>query len=130
MKESTTDVLIIGAGPAGLMLANWLSKTGISTRIIDRRPSKITVGHADGFQCRTVEVFQSFGIAHRVIAEGNELAEVVFYKCVMSLTLPLDPSNILVLAPMPMATLLELLVFQIPSPEHLVSVMSFSAKRE
>lgn len=84
MKESITDVLIIGAGPAGLMLANWLSKTGISTRIIDRRPTKITVGHADGFQCRTVEVFQSFGIAHRVIAEGNELTEVVFYKYVTS----------------------------------------------
>jgi phenol 2-monooxygenase len=87
MTESTIDVLIIGAGPAGLMLANWLSKTGVSTRIIDRRSTKITVGHADGFQCRTIEVFQSFGIAHRVIAEGNELTEVVFYKYVTHFTI-------------------------------------------
>lgn len=80
MTESTTDVLIIGAGPAGLMLANWLCKTGVSTRIIDRRPSKITVGHADGFHCRTIEVFQSFGIAHKIIEECNEVTEVSFYN--------------------------------------------------
>lgn len=33
-----------------------------------------------GFQCRTVEVFQSLGIAHRVVHEGCEVAEVVFYN--------------------------------------------------
>lgn len=33
-----------------------------------------------GFQCRTVEVFQALQIAHRVVHEGNEVAEVVFYN--------------------------------------------------
>ncbi|KAJ7321851.1 FAD binding domain-containing protein [Mycena albidolilacea] len=74
------DVLIIGAGPAGLMLGCWLARTGVKTRIIDRRASKITRGHADGVQCRTIEIFQSFGMADRIEKEGNELAEVVFYN--------------------------------------------------
>ncbi|KAJ7173006.1 FAD binding domain-containing protein [Mycena crocata] len=74
------DVLIIGAGPAGLMLGCWLARTGVKTRIIDRRATKITRGHADGVQCRTIEVFQSFGMAERIQKEGNELSEVVFYN--------------------------------------------------
>lgn len=36
-----------------------------------------------GFQCRTVEVFQSLKITHRVVHEGNEVAEVVFYNPVL-----------------------------------------------
>ena len=40
-KESHTDVLIVGAGPAGLMLANWLSRCNIKTRIVDKRGTKV-----------------------------------------------------------------------------------------
>jgi phenol 2-monooxygenase len=36
------DVLIIGAGPAGLMLANWLSRFDIKTRIVDKRGTKVS----------------------------------------------------------------------------------------
>jgi len=37
MKESQCDVLIIGAGPAGLMAGNALSRAGVNVRIIDKR---------------------------------------------------------------------------------------------
>lgn len=37
IKESEVDVLIIGAGPAGLMAANALARNGIKVRIIDQR---------------------------------------------------------------------------------------------
>lgn len=40
-KEDHVDVLIVGAGPAGLMLANWLSRFDIRTRIVDKRGSKV-----------------------------------------------------------------------------------------
>lgn len=39
---------IVGAGPAGLMMATWLAKCGINTRIIDKRGTKIFNGQADG----------------------------------------------------------------------------------
>lgn len=76
---SSVDVLIIGAGPAGLMTAAALAQLGVHYRIIDKSPHRVGVGHADGFQCRTVEVFEALGIAHRVVHEGNEVAEIVFY---------------------------------------------------
>ncbi|KAI5118756.1 hypothetical protein M0805_004842 [Coniferiporia weirii] len=78
-KESAVDVLIIGAGPAGLMAANALARAGISVRIIDKRSKKVEVGQADGIQPRTIEVFQSYGIADRLIKEGNRIYLSSFY---------------------------------------------------
>ncbi len=39
--QSEVDVLIVGAGPAGLMMANWMSRCGIRTRIVDKRGTKV-----------------------------------------------------------------------------------------
>jgi phenol 2-monooxygenase len=41
IKEDYVDVLIVGAGPAGLMLANWMSRTGVKTHIVDKRGTKV-----------------------------------------------------------------------------------------
>ena len=38
---SHVDVLIVGAGPAGLMMANWMSRCGVKTRIVDKRGTKV-----------------------------------------------------------------------------------------
>lgn len=77
-KESTTDVLIIGAGPAGLMTATWLARAGIPFRIIDKRSAKIFAGQADGLECRTLEVFRSFGI-DGPWNESNHMQGIYFY---------------------------------------------------
>ncbi|KAE8150616.1 FAD binding domain-containing protein [Aspergillus avenaceus] len=79
-KESHVDVLIVGAGPAGLMLANWLSRCGVVTRIVDKRGTKIFNGQADGLQCRTLEIFDSFDIAHRAWNESNHMLEVCLWN--------------------------------------------------
>ncbi|KXT10048.1 hypothetical protein AC579_8654 [Pseudocercospora musae] len=68
---SHTDVLIVGAGPAGLMMATSLAKCGTDTRIIDKRGTKIFNGQADGLQCRTLEIFDSLGFGHRAWRESN-----------------------------------------------------------
>ncbi|KAK7204882.1 phenol 2-monooxygenase [Myxozyma melibiosi] len=80
MKESNVDVLIIGAGPAGLMAANWFARTGTNYRIVDKRSSKIFAGQADGLQCRTLEVFQSFGFGDRALKEANHMLEISFWE--------------------------------------------------
>lgn len=41
--DSEVDVLIIGAGPAGLMMANWMSRCGVKTRIVDKRGTKVCI---------------------------------------------------------------------------------------
>ncbi|KLO06801.1 hypothetical protein SCHPADRAFT_678024 [Schizopora paradoxa] len=80
MKESNVDVLIIGAGPAGLMASNAFAAAGVNVRVVDKRPSKVAAGQADGIQPRTIEVFQSYGLADRLIREGNQMHFAAFYN--------------------------------------------------
>ncbi|KAJ7140287.1 FAD binding domain-containing protein [Mycena crocata] len=80
VRETDVDVLVIGAGPAGLMCANALARAGVNVRIVDRRPSKVAAGQADGIQPRTIEVFQSYGLADRLLKEGNQMHVAAFYN--------------------------------------------------
>lgn len=77
---SHVDVLIIGAGPAGLMMANWMSRCGVKTRIVDKRGTKIFNGQADGLQCRTLEIFDSFSFGHRAWLESNHMLEICLWN--------------------------------------------------
>jgi phenol 2-monooxygenase (NADPH) len=75
------DVLIVGAGPAGMITAAQLSQfPGITTRIIDRRDGRLVIGQADGIQARSVETFQAFGFADRITAEAYRITEMAFWK--------------------------------------------------
>ncbi|KAH9479232.1 Phenol hydroxylase [Psilocybe cubensis] len=80
VKESKVDVLIVGAGPAGVMACNALARSGVNVRIIDQRPDKVAAGQADGIQPRTIEVFQSYGLAERLLKEGNQMHMAAFYN--------------------------------------------------
>ncbi|WP_417509384.1 FAD-dependent monooxygenase [Microbacterium sp.] len=74
------DVLIVGTGPAGTVLAAQLSEfPDITTRIIERREEPLQVGHADGVACRTVEMFQAFGLADALVREAYWVNEVRFW---------------------------------------------------
>ncbi|KAJ5985951.1 hypothetical protein N7522_013147 [Penicillium canescens] len=77
--ESHTDVLIIGAGPSGLMAAYWMARCGVKARVIDKRSTKVFVGHADGLRPRTLELFDSMGFQHRVMHEGSISTEANFW---------------------------------------------------
>jgi phenol 2-monooxygenase (NADPH) len=75
------DVLIIGCGPAGLVLAAQLAGfPEIRTAIIDRQDGPLEVGRADGVACRTVEMFEAFGLADRVVNEAYWVNEVCFWR--------------------------------------------------
>jgi len=75
------DVLIVGCGPAGLVLAAQLAAfPDIKTRIVDRKPGPLELGQADGIACRTVEMFNAFGFAERLLKEAYWVNETVFWK--------------------------------------------------
>lgn len=78
---SYTDLLIIGAGPAGMMAAAWASQYPISTRIVDKNKARATKGQADGLQARTLEIFDSFGVADGVWRKGFHDIEICTWVC-------------------------------------------------
>jgi 2-polyprenyl-6-methoxyphenol hydroxylase-like FAD-dependent oxidoreductase len=67
----TTDVLIVGAGPTGLMLANQLGRRGIRPTIIDRHSGPAQQTRAMAVQARTLEIYKQLGIAERAVALGQ-----------------------------------------------------------
>ncbi|CAG9983864.1 unnamed protein product [Clonostachys byssicola] len=77
---SKVDVLIIGAGPSGLMLATWMARLGIKTRIVDKRFDRINSGQADGLQSRTFEIFDSLGFGQDIWREANHMLEIRFWN--------------------------------------------------
>ena len=75
------DVLIVGCGPAGLTLAAQLSVfPGIRTCIVEQKDGPLQLGQADGIACRTMEMFEAFSFAERVVKEACWINEVTFWK--------------------------------------------------
>ncbi len=65
-----TDVLIVGAGPTGLMLANQLARHGVRLMIIDRHSGPAQQTRAMAVQARTLEIYARMGLAETALARG------------------------------------------------------------
>jgi phenol 2-monooxygenase (NADPH) len=75
------DVLIVGCGPAGLVLAAQMTNfPDVRTAVIDRKDGPLQVGQADRVACRTVEMFEAFGLADRLVGEAYWVNEVCFWR--------------------------------------------------
>ncbi|MBX3620590.1 MAG: FAD-dependent monooxygenase [Rhizobacter sp.] len=76
----TVDVLIAGTGPAGLCLAAQLARVPqIRTLVVEARPGPMEKGQADGINVRTMEMFQAFGFAEKVLRESVWINETTFW---------------------------------------------------
>jgi phenol 2-monooxygenase len=78
---AAVDVLIVGCGPTGLTLAAQLAAfPGIRTRIVEQKTGPLLLGQADGVACRTMEMYQAFGFAERVMKEAYWVNEIAFWR--------------------------------------------------
>jgi len=67
------DVLVAGAGPTGLVLALWLTRTGRRVRIVDKLAAPAATSRALGVQARTLELYRQLGLADRVVERGRQV---------------------------------------------------------
>jgi 2-polyprenyl-6-methoxyphenol hydroxylase-like FAD-dependent oxidoreductase len=72
-STSDTDVLIIGAGPTGLVLALWLTRLGVRVRIIDKTVEPGTTSRALAVQGRTLELYRQVGLAEAIVERGRKM---------------------------------------------------------
>jgi phenol 2-monooxygenase len=124
------DVLIVGAGPAGLIAAAQLAQfPNVVTRLVERRAGRLEVGQADGIQARSVETFQAFGFAERIIAEAYRITQMAFWKPDHD-----DPSRIVRTAlvdddPTGISEFPHLIVNQARVQDYFAEVMAMSPSR-
>src|ERR1700686_831940 len=74
-----TDVLIVGAGPTGLVLALWLTRLGVRVRIVDKTAEAGTTSRAVAVQARTLELYGQIGLGDAVIERGRMAVAANFW---------------------------------------------------
>jgi 2-polyprenyl-6-methoxyphenol hydroxylase-like FAD-dependent oxidoreductase len=74
--QRNTEVLIIGAGPSGLVLALWLKRLGVEVRIIDKTAEPGTTSRALAVHARTLEFYRQVGISDEVVEHGLKFAAI------------------------------------------------------
>jgi len=71
-SSHATEVLIVGAGPTGLVLGLWLTRLGVHVRIVDKTSEPGTTSRALAVQARTLELYDQIGLAEGVVGRGRK----------------------------------------------------------
>ncbi|CRJ84783.1 hypothetical protein BN1708_009146 [Verticillium longisporum] len=75
-----SQVCVIGAGPAGLMLAANLGRMGVKVEVVDDRADQTPVGRADGLQPKTIETFRQMRLADPLLKRGVRVYDISFWR--------------------------------------------------
>jgi 2-polyprenyl-6-methoxyphenol hydroxylase-like FAD-dependent oxidoreductase len=79
MRQTRTEVLVVGAGPVGLWTALLLAESGIEVVLIDRETHTTARSYACALHPATLAMFDQFGLAQSVIARGRRIETAGFY---------------------------------------------------
>jgi 2-polyprenyl-6-methoxyphenol hydroxylase-like FAD-dependent oxidoreductase len=74
-----TEVLIVGAGPTGLMLACQLQRFGVAFKIIDQQPDRVNESRAFGIQARSMEIFQNLSVVDSFLKQAVRMPYIEFF---------------------------------------------------
>src|SRR3954469_4333028 len=76
MADLTCDVLVVGAGPTGLMLANWLVTLGADVIVVDGKAGPTRESRALVVQARSLEIYDQLGLGDRILKEAHRAVAV------------------------------------------------------
>jgi 6-methylpretetramide 4-monooxygenase / 4-hydroxy-6-methylpretetramide 12a-monooxygenase len=79
MREERTEVLVVGAGPVGLLTAILLAEAGIEVKIIDREECTTVRSYACALHPRALKLLSQMGLAAPVLERGRRVEKVTFY---------------------------------------------------
>jgi 3-(3-hydroxy-phenyl)propionate hydroxylase len=87
MGTTEHEVVIVGAGPAGMMLAAELALAGVAVAVVERRADHVLAGsRAGGLHSRSIEVLDQRGIVERFLAEGRPVQVATFGTSVLDMS--------------------------------------------
>lgn len=78
ISNQHTKVLIVGAGPSGLMMAAQLLRYGVQPIIIDNKQGPTSHSNALGVQARSLEIYRQLGIINQVVPNGKPTGGLSF----------------------------------------------------
>ncbi|EPQ51920.1 FAD/NAD P-binding domain-containing protein [Gloeophyllum trabeum ATCC 11539] len=80
MVDQTCDVVVVGAGPSGLMLGANLARFGVKAEVLDERCDKTSTGRADGMQPKTLETFRQMRLLEPLLQNGVKFYDMTFWN--------------------------------------------------
>jgi len=76
-----TDVIVVGAGPVGLLIAGDLAEAGVDVTVLERRDGKVSnLSRAFAVHARTLEQLDARGLADQLVASGNTLGQLRLFE--------------------------------------------------
>ncbi|MDT7555090.1 MAG: hypothetical protein QOI16_3630, partial [Pseudonocardiales bacterium] len=75
--SESAEVVVVGAGPTGLMLACELALAGVRCRVLERRKGQSNVTRAFAVHARTLELLDARGLADDLVRHGVPVRRLV-----------------------------------------------------
>ncbi|AUG78616.1 FAD-dependent oxidoreductase [Kitasatospora sp. MMS16-BH015] len=92
-QQLTADVVVVGAGPTGLLLAGDLAAAGLAVTVVEKRAVESNLTRAFAVHARTLELLDARGLAEDLIATGTALSSLRFFGGRLDLRLGDLPSR-------------------------------------